>query len=221
MSRRLPLFPLTVVLFPGTALPLHIFEPRYRRLLADCQAGDQRFGIVPFDATREAPPPGAVGCTAQIHVVQALAEGRANILVGGERRFLVTRYLDEDTPYYLGAVEEFDDQADSEPSAETIVALRAAYAAYLDLLRAVSDLADDEEVPADSVALSFHVAAALQIDHGAKQRLLQERRTDERVSLLLRLLPPATIALEHAVRVRRRAHTNGTGGGRPDIVAGA
>src|SRR2546422_10866769 len=45
MSRELPIFPLPLVLFPGTTQPLHVFEPRYRRLLADCLAGDKRFGI--------------------------------------------------------------------------------------------------------------------------------------------------------------------------------
>ena len=40
---RLPVFPLTVVLFPGTPMPLHIFEPRYRQMLEDCLAGDRRF----------------------------------------------------------------------------------------------------------------------------------------------------------------------------------
>ena len=47
MPFRLPLFPLSVVLFPGNPLPLHIFEPRYRRMLADCLAADRRFGITP------------------------------------------------------------------------------------------------------------------------------------------------------------------------------
>src|SRR2546426_8612475 len=45
MPRELPIFPLPLVLFPGTTQPLHVFEPRYRRLLADCLAGDKRFGI--------------------------------------------------------------------------------------------------------------------------------------------------------------------------------
>ena len=45
MPRDLPIFPLPLVLFPGAVQPLHIFEPRYRRLLADSLAGDRRFGI--------------------------------------------------------------------------------------------------------------------------------------------------------------------------------
>ena len=57
MPLRLPIFPLGVVLFPGTPLPLHIFEPRYRRMLADCLAGDRRFGITPTGATHELPDP--------------------------------------------------------------------------------------------------------------------------------------------------------------------
>ena len=59
---RLPVFPLSVVLFPGTPMPLHIFEPRYRQMLDDCLAGDRRFGITPPGRAGEAPDPGMVGC---------------------------------------------------------------------------------------------------------------------------------------------------------------
>jgi Lon protease-like protein len=65
MSLRLPLFPLGVVLFPGVLLPLHIFEPRYRRLIEDIVAGDRRFGLLLPGIGREAPPAGAVGTVAE------------------------------------------------------------------------------------------------------------------------------------------------------------
>ena len=62
---ELPLFPLSVVLFPGVPLPLHIFEPRYRQMLRDIQARDSLFGLSFFDAstsTREMPSVGSIGC---------------------------------------------------------------------------------------------------------------------------------------------------------------
>ena len=65
MPRRLPLFPLNVVLFPGTPMPLHIFEPRYRTMLADCLEGDERFCLL-YSATSELPPPGAVGSKSNV-----------------------------------------------------------------------------------------------------------------------------------------------------------
>ena len=75
MPFRLPIFPLSVVLFPGTPLPLHIFESRYRRMVADCLAADRKFGITPAGAKRELPDPGTVGCVAEIRVHQELPDG--------------------------------------------------------------------------------------------------------------------------------------------------
>ena len=111
MSTRLALFPLNLVLFPGEPLPLHIFEPRYRELLADCMAGDQRFGI-----TAAIPPtPGSLGSVARIRAAQPLGDGRSNIVVLGERRFAVRTLLPEDHSYLVAAVEEFDDNPGTAP----------------------------------------------------------------------------------------------------------
>src|SRR5258707_3640359 len=84
MARELPIFPLPIVLFPGAPQPLHIFEPRYRQLLQDCLAGDQRFGIAyvapdPSPGADPVPLPGDVGCVALIRSNQPLPDGRANI----------------------------------------------------------------------------------------------------------------------------------------------
>ena len=81
MPFRLPIFPLSVVLFPGTPLPLHIFEPRYRKMLADCLAGDRRFGITPAGKDDVMPEPGTVGCIAEVRVNQELPDGRSNVIV--------------------------------------------------------------------------------------------------------------------------------------------
>lgn len=218
MPLRLPLFPLTVVLFPGALLPLHIFEPRYRRMLADCQAGDERFGVVPADPLHDAPQVGAVGCVAELRGVQPLSDGRANIVVGGTRRFLLTRYLDEDTPYYLGSVTEFDDAAET-ADPDAVARLRTAYVDYAELHRALTDSVDEEELPLDPTALSFHVAAALEAERAERQRLLELRSTPARIALLLELLPAAAEATGRALRVRRRARGNGTGPHRPDVAA--
>src|SRR2546426_1423516 len=91
MARELPIFPLPIVLFPGAPQPLHIFEPRYRQLLADCLATDRRFGVAYVPAERDAggeslPRPGDVGGVALIRNTQGLPDGRSNILTVGERR---------------------------------------------------------------------------------------------------------------------------------------
>src|SRR5712672_2737475 len=84
--RELPLFPLPVVLFPGVPMPLHIFEPKYRQMLADIRAGNSLFGLSYFDASTadtELPPVGHIGCVAEVNETQTLPDGRSNILTVG------------------------------------------------------------------------------------------------------------------------------------------
>ncbi|MGH7498827.1 MAG: LON peptidase substrate-binding domain-containing protein, partial [Gemmatimonadales bacterium] len=186
MLPRLPLFPLSVVLFPGTTLPLHIFEPRYRRMLADCLAGDRQFGMTLPGRDEEAPEAGAVGCTAEIRVNQELPDGRSNIVVLGGLRFVVSRLLPDPAPYYVAAVETFDDDADSTPPADRTERLREVYLHYQELLRHLNDVEPEEvELPADPVSLSYHAAAGAECDAAVKQRLLSERSTARRVEALL------------------------------------
>lgn len=220
MPFRLPIFPLSVVLFPGTPLPLHIFEPRYRRMLADCLAGDRRFGITPASETSGLPSPGTVGCVAEVRVNQELPDGRSNIVVVGGTRFVVSRLLDESLPYLVAAVEPFEDDAGTEPSADDTDSLRQLFARYSSALRELNDtMPEDLSLHDDSASLSFQVAAGIEADHGVKQRLLAERSTSRRITALMLLLPVLTSALESGIKVHRRAHSNGKGGTRPDIVA--
>ena len=219
MALRLPIFPLSVVLFPGTPLPLHIFEPRYRRMLGDCLAGDRRFGITPAGSEDRMPETGTVGCVAEIRVNQEMADGRSNIVVLGAERFVVTRPVEDDAPYFVAMVQPFDEDPASEPPAETAARLREAFAGYYALLRQLNDVEpEDADLPEDSLGLSFHVAAAIECDPGVKQRLLVERSTTRRVEALLLLLPILAAGVESALRIHRRAHTNGRGGARPDVI---
>jgi ATP-dependent Lon protease len=215
---RLPVFPLAVVLFPGTALPLHIFEPRYRQMLADCLAADRRFGITPTGAAQEGPDAGAIGCTAEVRVNQELPDGRSNIMVMGGDRFVVRALLDEPLPYHVASVEPFDDDPATTPTAEAEAGLRAAFARYSALLRELADVQPETpDLPEDTRALSFQVAAALEIDVAIKQRLLAERSTSRRVEALVLVLPPLIRAAERAVEVHRRAHSNGRGHAQPSL----
>src|SRR4026209_3016345 len=89
--RELPLFPLPVVLFPGMPMPLHIFEPRYRKMLSDIRAGDNLFGLssvaAPAPRGGEIPPAGHVGCVAEVTETQNLPDGRSNVLTVGVIRY--------------------------------------------------------------------------------------------------------------------------------------
>ena len=127
MARELPIFPLPIVLFPGVPQSLHIFEPRYRRLLSDCLAADRRFGIAYVAPERApgadpAPDPGALGCVALIHSTRRLPDGRSNIVTVGERRFVLLEWLDTDRPYWVARVAEFDDEP-AEPDEAATLAL--------------------------------------------------------------------------------------------------
>lgn len=220
MPFRLPIFPLSVVLFPGIPLPLHIFEPRYKRMLADCLAGDRRFGITPV-AGSEAPEPGAVGCVAEVRVNQELPDGRSNIVVVGGSRFLLSRLLDESLPYLTAEVQPFEDDGDSAPAADRTETLRQLFTRYVAELRELNDtLPEEPSLPDDPLSLSFQVAGGIECDLGVKQRLLAERSTARRVDALIMLLPVLTSGVERGIKVHRRAHGNGKGGTLTDIVAG-
>ncbi len=193
---RLPLFPLAAVLFPGTPLPLHIFEPRYRRMLADCLAGDPRFGIVPVDVDGEVPSAGAIGCVASIHASQPLPDGNSTIIALGETRFVLERLVPESHPYLVGLVDPFGDEPNTAPAAGRADQLRELFAHYIAGLRQLGDSpADELQLPADAEALSFNVAAAIELDVRVKRRLFG--RTVDRPA---RRRPAVAAARAHGAR---------------------
>jgi hypothetical protein len=109
--RRLPMFPLSAVLFPWATLPLHVFEPRYRSLAADCLAGDGQFGVVLIDRGSEVGGGDhrvGVGTVAHIANSSMFDDGRRLILARGGCRFRVVEWLEED-PYPIAAVTEIPD----------------------------------------------------------------------------------------------------------------
>jgi Lon protease-like protein len=218
MPFRLPLFPLSVVLFPGNPMPLHVFEPRYRRMLADCLAGDRRFGITPVPEQADPPGPGSIGCVAEVRLNQELPDGRSNIVVLGGTRFVVGQILQESVPYLVAMVQEFEDDQGTEPPPDELESLRQLSLEYLVGLRELNDETPEEPtLPEDAATLSFHVAGSIECDLGVKQRLLGERSTARRVRALIMLLPVLRTGVENGIEVHRRAHSNGKGGSLPDV----
>ncbi len=217
MSRRLPLFPLPLVAFPGELVPLHIFEPRYRQLLADCLEGDEQFGIT----TQAEPRPGALGTVVLIRGSQPLPDGRSNIVVEGRRRFAVRAVVPEGLPYLVAMVDEFDDGAGSAPLPVELEALRALGAEYREALGLLADSPGDPPAwDPDPEALSFQVAALAEVEVEAKERLLALRNTRERTRALLDLLPPLVQSARARATVHVRARSNGKGHHGHDIVTG-
>ena len=218
MPSRLPLFPLDVVLFPGTPLPLHIFEPRYRQMLADCLQADERFGLLPGGPGGAPPRTGTVGCVARVRAAHQLPDGRSNIVVVGERRFLLRQGLTTDTPYLVGLVDTFDDLPGPEVPPEALAALRDAATSWAGAMETLGAGAAPAPWAEDAEALSFQVAAAVAFDTDTKRRLLEMRTASERVALLLDLLPGLAADAAARARVHARARHNGSGGPHPDIA---
>ena len=224
MARELPIFPLPIVLFPGAPQPLHIFEPRYRQLLADCLATDRRFGVAYVPAERDAggepvPRPGDVGCVALIRNTQGLPDGRSNVLTVGERRFVLIDWVSSERPYRFAQVEEFDDEP-VEPS-ETVTLAADVREGFARLAEALGVLGGREEeaieLPTDPQLLSFQVAAALELGPEAKRALQALRSTTVRLRQLAVLVGHLAADAERRAAVRQRARGNGRGGPHPQI----
>lgn len=195
---RLPLFPLPVVLLPTEILPLHVFEPRYRRLVEVALEGDRRFGIVYHDPDRRGPflsEEGRVGCLAEIQAHQGLEDGRSLILTRGVERFAIREGIESKEPFYEGVAEPYRDEGVMRPadaSREDEDRLRGLRATVRDRF---VELARGRAVDADALPdfdlgeeISFRLAALVEADVEWKQRFLEERSELRRLSRLDRAL---------------------------------
>jgi Lon protease-like protein len=109
-GERLSIFPLHgVILFPGLQLPLHVFEPRYRELVGHALAKDRRIAMIQPQSAREGAPLFAMGCVGRIEDVEALEDGRYNIVLEGLARFRLLRELEVSTPFRQVEGELIDD----------------------------------------------------------------------------------------------------------------
>lgn len=214
-TRRLPLFPLPLVLFPSVPLPLHVFEPRYRQLMADCLNGDREFGVIfrPDGIAERDLPPGHVGCVAHVENSELLPDGRSNVLVRGTMRFALDHFIDSPHPYHVGETISYADAVESpvslEPAASRVRTLfeRVGVAA-----RTLADDADSLPVlPDDPSLLAFAIAALIDMEAPARQRLLASRSAADRLRQVENLLSPAVDSLELRATVHVRAKTNGHG----------
>lgn len=221
--RELPIFPLPVVLFPGMPMPLHIFEERYRKMLADVRAGNNFFGLSYFDAgasDRDIPPAGHIGCVAEVTETQAMPDGRSNILAVGVVRYEAESYVDRDEPYLVVRPNYFEDDQENE-SALTMNArdVAAMFMRVANSIRVMNDergsLPDISDT--DPQRLSFLVAAAMEIEADTKQQLLEVRSTSERLDRLRDLLARVVTNYEERARLHTIAKGNGHGGKKIEI----
>jgi ATP-dependent Lon protease len=191
-KRILPLFPLpNVVLFPGSPLPLHIFEPRYKQMINTIMDGDKMFGVLLFDpSTSEA---ASVGSSAEVIDCEKLEDGRMNIFTEGRRRFRVIKTI-EDKPYLQGEIEWLED----EPSVKDLSPVTNEILEYIrDILRLSSKLKEmdvgvPDDLPKDPLDLSYWVAGTMYGVPEDQQALLELQDTSARLTHEAKVLKVAT-----------------------------
>lgn len=206
---QLPIFPLGVVLYPGTTLPLHLFEPRYRQLLHDVRAGDSRFGILTglSGVAERDLPPGRIGCVAEVTEVEMLPDGRSNIVVAGRERFALEHFVASDAPYHVASVVEV-------PDVSTVNAVALAVASddvvqhFRQVVKAVHAISGHRgsvpPLPDEPAQLAFTIASMIDLDLESRYRLLAERDPAARLTAIDAVLRKAIPELELQAALRRQ-----------------
>jgi Lon protease-like protein len=200
-TRRIPLFPLGVVLFPGRRLPLHIFEPRYKLMIARCAQDKAPFGIVLAAEQGIA----TVGCTANIlEIAKTYEDGRMDIVTFGDSAYRI-RELHNDEPYLEGDVELLPDDPRPGP-ALAAKELADLFEKCYRLLRngPVPEIHDDP-----NLSLAYQVAAGLPLDLEIRQAVLEARVEEDRRRLLIEKLGQMLPELERIEKARSKVSGNG------------
>jgi Lon protease-like protein len=150
----LPLFPLHTVLCPGIALPLHIFEPRYRLMVGRCLERDEPFGVVWIRSGREVGPGSLavaeVGTTAEIRDAERYPDGRYDLVVIGTGRFRIVEVDAEREPYLLARVDPVEEALGDEDQAGRLARLATRrFVRYVEQVRELAAAGDDDPDPSD------------------------------------------------------------------------
>jgi Lon protease-like protein len=199
LVRDFPLFPLALVALPSELVPLHIFEERYKTMMARVMEEDGEFGIVwvADDGLRP------IGCACEVaQVLERMEDGRINLVARGTRAFRIEARQDE-LAYPAGVVEFLEDRPE-EPDEE---AAAAAHEVYAELVSQATDRTPDlDEVGAMS---AYEMAATVDFGLEAKQGLLDLRSESARLRLVTRLFRGAIKRLDFVERAQARARSNG------------
>jgi Lon protease-like protein len=195
----LPLFPLEVVLFPGTPLPLHIFEPRYKEMIGECLEEKKLFGVLRVQGENLA----EVGCTAEIlAVTKTYDDGRMDIVTQGRDRFELLQ-VNQERNFLRGEVLYLTDEPER-PTPEEVAHAVELHRQILALAHAAQDLPESEDPP-----LSYHLAGSLPLDLDFKQKMLGIRSEAERLRSLIAYFEALLPNLRRAVHIRKKAGGNG------------
>ena len=186
-AERLSIFPLPgAILFPGLQLPLHIFEPRYRALVSDALVRDRRIAMIQPQGGAEGAPLFGIGCVGRIDEVEALDDGRYNIVLDGEARFRLLREIEVSTPYRQVEGELLRDPDDEVLSS----AERASFEREARRFASAQGYSVDWESVErlDDALLVNGVSQIAPFDAAAKQALLEASDLRTRCELLVQLM---------------------------------
>lgn len=192
MSSLLPLFPLDLVLLPGVPLPLHVFEPRYKEMIAECLDEKKPFGVVRASSEGVA----EIGCTAEIlEVTKRYDDGRMDILTRGVDRFEVLQ-VNEDRAFLQAEIMLIED----EPGVSPVQAVERAVQLHAEIIK----LAGAEPAQPDGNAnnLSFLLAGSLPLDLDFKQKLLTTLSEAKRLEAVIGYLQAVLPGLRRASKAR-------------------
>lgn len=202
----IPLFPLSVVVFPGQSMPLHIFEARYRQLIADCRDAQRRGEDFPIGISygEDGAVHGNVGCTVVLdQVLNEYDDGRLDIMARGRDRYRIFEIRDEKV-YLTAAVEYFEDDEEI-ADADLLQRVRERFDRFAALVESDSGA----RLPLSGTPGSFAFAHAASLPLAIRQELLASTSENERLQRLdeelTRLLP----VLERRVGQRRKVRSNG------------
>lgn len=187
MSQRLSIFPLPgAILFPGLQLPLHIFEPRYRALVSDALARDRRIAMIQPQRSEEGAPLFEIGCIGRIGDVEAMEDGRYNIVLEGEARFRTVRELDVSTPFRQLEADLLEDDEYATLAAIERAGLEREARRFADAQGYSVDW--DSVARLDDVSLVNGVSQIAPFDPASKQALLEAPDVRSRCELLVQLM---------------------------------
>ena len=197
--RDFPLFPLGIVALPTELVPLHIFEERYKTMIAECLEQGTEFGIVWMSDEGLQP----IGCACEItEVLERMEDGRLNILTRGTRAFRVLERQDS-LAYPAGAIEFLDDR-EEDVDRDALMLAREVYAELVE--QATDKRPEDDELEQMS---AYEMAATVDFGLDAKQGLLDLRSENARMRLATRLFKAALKRLDFVERAQARARSNG------------
>lgn len=197
---KIPLFPLDLVLFPGAPLPLHIFEPRFREMVAECLATNTLFGVVRAERDGLA----VIGCSAQIvRVLHSYPDGRSDILTQGMDRFEIDQ-IDDSRSFLQADVTILPDMG--EPSIRA--AREECVAMHFEILSLLGIAENSLHLSLDA-PVAYLLAAAVPGDLDFQQALLAMRSDRARTETLLAYYRELLPKLRRNKHAARQASTNG------------